>query len=101
MRGCEAAVSGGRAGPRRTAIVPEYNPSGTAPYFSIGDSMAARDRNANARLNKYRDKRAPERTPEPFAYDTPAGGGQFVVQKHAATRMHYDLRLEHEGALLS
>jgi len=63
--------------------------------------MAARDRNVNARLDKYRDKRAPERTPEPFAYDGPAAGGQFVVQKHAATRMHYDLRLEHQGALLS
>ncbi len=63
--------------------------------------MAARDRNENARLDKYRDKRAPERTPEPFAYDAPTGRGQFVVQKHAATRMHYDLRLEHEGVLLS
>ena len=81
--------------------MPEYNPPGTVPNFSIGDSMAARDRNPNARLGKYRDKRAPERTPEPFGYEAASGSGQFVVQKHAATRMHYDLRLEHEGVLLS
>ena len=63
--------------------------------------MAARDRNANARLRKFRDKRAAEHTPEPFGYDAAQGSGQFVVQKHAATRMHYDLRLEHQGVLLS
>ncbi len=63
--------------------------------------MAARDRNENARLDKYREKRAPERTPEPFGYDARKGAGQFVVQKHAATRMHYDLRLEYGGVLLS
>ncbi|MGD8331589.1 MAG: DNA polymerase ligase N-terminal domain-containing protein, partial [Acidobacteriota bacterium] len=63
--------------------------------------MAARDSNASARLDKYRDKRAAERTPEPFGYDVAQGGGRFVVQKHAATRMHYDLRLEYEGVLLS
>ena len=91
----------GCAGLCRVSVVPEYNLSRTATHFNIDNSMAARDRNANTRLDKYRDKRAPERTPEPFAYDAPAAGGQFVVQKHAATRMHYDLRLEHEGALLS
>jgi bifunctional non-homologous end joining protein LigD len=63
--------------------------------------MAARDSNSSTRLDRYRDKRAAERTPEPFGYDTAQGAGQFVVQKHAATRMHYDLRLEHEGVLLS
>ncbi len=51
------------------------------------------------RLKEYRDKRAADRTPEPF------GGGvtarRFVVQKHSARRLHYDLRLEWEGALLS
>ncbi len=63
--------------------------------------MAARDRNKNTRLDKYREKRSPEHTPEPFGYDAAKGTGQFVVQKHAATRMHYDLRLEYEGVLLS
>jgi bifunctional non-homologous end joining protein LigD len=53
-----------------------------------------------ARLEEYRRKRDPGRTPEPFE----AGGGQgrrFVVQRHSARRLHYDLRLERNGALAS
>ncbi len=53
------------------------------------------------RLDEYRRKRDAGRTPEPFTSDTPGAGGIFVVQKHAATRLHYDLRLEHDGVLLS
>lgn len=63
--------------------------------------MSARDRNESTRLNKYHEKRTAERTPEPFGYDAAQGTGQFVVQKHAATRLHYDLRIEHDGVLLS
>ncbi len=55
-------------------------------------------------LDKYREKRTPERTPEPFgkAQDgaRPAGA-MFVIQKHAARRLHYDFRLEMEGVLRS
>ena len=54
-------------------------------------------------LAEYRRKRSPERTPEPFGAEKPASGAGaiFVVQKHAATRMHYDLRLEWDGVLKS
>src|SRR5262245_11339523 len=58
-------------------------------------------------LQRYRDKRDPARTPEPFGADiptrvaAPASGGLFVVQQHAARRMHWDLRLEIDGALTS
>ncbi|NUP59984.1 MAG: ATP-dependent DNA ligase, partial [Pseudarthrobacter sp.] len=31
----------------------------------------------------------------------PAGGNSFVIQEHHASRMHWDLRLEHEGVLVS
>jgi bifunctional non-homologous end joining protein LigD len=51
-------------------------------------------------LDEYRRKRSPDRTPEPMG----SGGarpGVFVVQKHSATRMHYDLRLEWDGVLKS
>lgn len=56
-------------------------------------------------LERYRQKRHPERTPEPFgakpASSARQSGGVFVVQKHDATRMHYDFRLEMEGVLRS
>jgi bifunctional non-homologous end joining protein LigD len=52
-------------------------------------------------LAAYRRKRDPERTPEPFGGRRPAGERLFVVQKHAARRLHYDLRLEMGGVLKS
>src|SRR5579875_2491813 len=56
-------------------------------------------------LERYRQKRHPETTPEPFGAQPVSGGrqngGVFIVQKHDATRMHYDFRLEMEGVLRS
>jgi bifunctional non-homologous end joining protein LigD len=58
------------------------------------------------RLSGYRAKRSLERTPEPAGSlagneGVPASGGLFVVHKHAARRLHYDLRLEMDGVLRS
>jgi bifunctional non-homologous end joining protein LigD len=53
------------------------------------------------RLAQYREKRTASRTPEPFGGRVVAGGSIFVVQKHAARNLHWDLRLEHDGVLLS
>jgi len=53
-------------------------------------------------LTEYRRKRKFEETPEPApAPEASRGGNNFVVQKHDATRLHYDFRLEIDGVLVS
>src|ERR1700739_901167 len=53
-------------------------------------------------LKEYRRKRDFDRTPEPRGKVSSNGRGPaFVIQKHAATRLHYDFRLELNGVLLS
>ena len=54
-------------------------------------------------LDRYREKRSASRTPEPFGSGATTGRGPliFVVQKHAARRLHYDLRLQMGNVLQS
>ena len=55
-------------------------------------------------LEAYRAKRDPATTPEPSgerAAPTGGDGNRFVVHEHHARRLHWDLRLEHDGVLLS
>ncbi len=54
------------------------------------------------RLERYRRKRDFAATPEPAGQTGgETAGGRFVVQEHSARAMHWDLRLEHDGALAS
>jgi bifunctional non-homologous end joining protein LigD len=54
------------------------------------------------RLARYREKRRFDKTPEPRGTSAPeASGHRFVVQRHRARQLHYDLRLEADGVLLS
>src|SRR5690348_10903028 len=62
-------------------------PSGPPP---TGDALA-----------KYRAKRSADRTPEPSGAVGTQPGRRFIVHQHAATRLHFDLRLEMEGVLKS
>ncbi|HYU52406.1 MAG TPA: DNA ligase D [Gemmatimonadaceae bacterium] len=62
----------------------------TANSASPGDSLAS-----------YRAKRSPDRTPEPFGGISAVPGNLFVVHKHAARNLHFDLRLEMDGVLRS
>jgi bifunctional non-homologous end joining protein LigD len=63
---------------------------------------ATRAKPADDRLAAYRVKRDFTRTPEPSgAPDALPEGRRFVVQRHQASRLHYDFRLELDGALVS
>ena len=53
-------------------------------------------------LERYRSKRDFQATPEPGPeVGSSPGGNLFVIQKHAARRLHYDVRLEMDGVLKS
>ncbi|WP_169712159.1 DNA ligase D [Paracoccus contaminans] len=55
-----------------------------------------------SRLAAYRARRDPGATPEPFDAGAPSAGAlRYSMQNHDATRLHWDLRLERDGVLLS
>jgi len=67
----------------------------------MAQASTANITSADERLAKYREKRDFDRTAEPSGANEPTSGYGFVVQKHAASRLHYDFRLELDGTLVS
>jgi bifunctional non-homologous end joining protein LigD len=61
-----------------------------------GNSAAPEDN-----LSAYRAKRSADRSPEPVGTVSAVPGNLFVVHKHAARNLHFDLRLEMDGVLRS
>jgi bifunctional non-homologous end joining protein LigD len=79
---------------------------GTEPFAAVvrasrlNADAPDKDDDGDPRLGKYRSMRDPEKTPEPFA-GAEGRGDSFVIQEHHASRLHFDLRLEHDGVLVS
>ena len=62
----------------------------------------ARGKSPSDPLAEYNAKRDFEATPEPSGTrESSTGGNAFIVQKHDATRLHWDLRLEMDGVMKS
>jgi bifunctional non-homologous end joining protein LigD len=56
----------------------------------------------SGKLETYRSKRSAQKTPEPMGEEAAREDARrFVIQEHHATRLHWDLRLEHDGVLVS
>ena len=78
---------------------PTDDPRKAAGSRRTSDEVIARSK--DPKLGQYLSMRDPAATPEPMTGEPTQGGNSFVIQRHDATRLHYDLRLERDGVLVS
>ncbi len=84
------------------AIAAFAEPLHTEKKFSTKKKLAPSAKHKTPEtLAKYAKKRSFEKTPEPTPTANLGTGNAFVVHRHHATRLHYDLRLEQDGVLKS
>jgi bifunctional non-homologous end joining protein LigD len=79
-------------------------PAVRRPAAKNVEAPAADDLSRFGRLAEYNRKRRFDVTPEPPGRPVRAGSPrplEFVVQKHRASHLHYDFRIEHQGVMLS
>ncbi|MBG6225214.1 bifunctional non-homologous end joining protein LigD [Arthrobacter sp. CAN_A2] len=82
---------------QRIEVLGDILAPATPPFSPAGEGGGAADR-----LSTYRSMRDASKTPEPVPDAVgPTGGNSFVIQEHHARRLHYDVRLEREGVLVS
>lgn len=74
--------------------MPRHPPASAVPAVSPGAG-------GESALAPYRAKRSFGQTAEPSGAATLLSGARYLIQKHDASRLHYDLRLELGGVLLS
>ncbi|HEX6330872.1 MAG TPA: non-homologous end-joining DNA ligase [Actinomycetota bacterium] len=81
--------------------MPSARAHASAPRRRTSEEVIAASKDPN--LDEYLRKRrfGPEGTTEPPPGEASGHGNSFVIHKHRATRLHYDVRLERDGALPS
>jgi bifunctional non-homologous end joining protein LigD len=89
---------------KATSRDPTGSGTGKKPGRRASSAAKLPDMSAYGRLAEYNRKRHFDVTPEPQGTARARQAGrplEFVVQKHRATALHYDFRLEHRGVMLS
>jgi bifunctional non-homologous end joining protein LigD len=89
------------AGRSRKKVAPAGAREIQSPLPSPESNPAARKHKTPKQLESYSEKRSFEKTPEPPPQAVTGTGNAFVVHRHHASRLHYDLRLEQKGVLKS